>query len=1041
MEYIRKKLCVLLAAVFAVAAAVFVLLRTAETVREAAAEITIIGSDIGDSYTVGDTFTMPSGVRLSDGENSYEASAVLKSPSGNGYSQESVVLSEAGKYSVEYRATDESGNLLAASESFLCSDALYGVSSTRSTASYETIDTYTPGVGGLAAVEVGQSGVHAALSSGDTLSFNQPIDLSDLTADSTLIDFFVLPETMCTADATQIDIVLTDLYDPSNTVTISVKKVEAKEAGAVWAERYSYIAAGASSQLSTGLESDSDGTFQYEGGRYNLHQGNSYGAAVTFSLPGGWLDNSTQEYTVRVGQESLRLSYDSETKRIYANNTFVVDLDDSQIFGANVWSGFSSDQVLLSMKCSSYNTTLANIVVTDVCGMDLSENAFSDVTAPVITVDAEDPDNMPPAKTNTAYPVNSATAVDNLDGETEVNVHVWYNYGTQQAVLVRSDDGCFTPTLEGVYTIEYTSSDKEGNTARVALSVTASSDLQPLDIQLSDAEVSGTAGQAFTIAEPSFAGGSGTVTWSARAVLASDPSVVYEIGEDLTFVPLYEGLYTIEYEAADYIFTDTASYSVTIAPATGPYIEDDIVLPAYFIAGAKYELPEKYGYTFENGEPVEMLCSISVSSGTIDEDNIFTVTSATSVTITYSLDEEEIYRTIPVIGVGYGETDGGFMPQNYFIHDGFTAVVNNSDIQYTISGSSSYVEDGSASLSFINAIQAKDLLLQFTVGAEESGYEQLTIWLTDSENSDIALKLTFINTGGSSNFLLNDTDLYTGLSSVFGSTSSGFSVSYTESSNLLNYTSSLGVYPQYDYYGNAFNGFPSGKVYLTFELEGIDGSSVAGIRIGTINNQGFGTSLAEEGDLRAPEVIFTRITGERTVGDTVTLPAAFAADVLDPYVDCTLTVYYNNQPVSDVNGLLLQNVDPTVEYTILLSEFGSYRIAYTVSDGNGNTLTSGHQYVINVNDVQPPEVVIGSYSSNVSVGSSVTAAEVTLSDDNTDPAEIILRIYLYAPDGTVTNITESGSFTAETSGIYKVYYHATDAAGNVNIVGYSITAA
>lgn len=990
--------------------------------------LVIEGSEISSRYVVGDTFVLPKGVTLKKDGKSYDASVVLRDPKGRGYAGESLTLTEAGRYVLDYRALDDRGKLLAASESFECCNTLYSVTG-KSSAAYASVETYDP-KNCLDPIDINARGVLLSLQSGDTFTLNKPIDLSSLTESNSAIEFFVLPESMCTPDAAQINVTLTDVADSANKVTVAVKKVSAKETGAVWAERSSYVSAGAAGQLSSGLESRADGTFKYEGGNYKLHKGDEYGTPVTFALPGGWIDPVTQKYTVRVGSDSMRIAFDDAENRVYANGALVVDLDDARIFGADVWRGFTGKQVLLSLSCSSYNVAAANIMITRLCDADITDDKFFDKTAPEITVDIEG-SRLPDAKVGAAYPVSAATAIDNLDGAVEVYTHVWFNYGSPQATLENVENGKFTPRFAGEYTIEYAAYDKEGNKGSVCLSVTARENIDALTISLSGNTEGGKAGTEITVAQPRFDGGSGTVVCKVRAVLNSDSSVVYEIGENGKFVPLYAGKYTVEYTAYDYVFTASKSYETEVSPATEAYIDDGAVLPRYIIAGAKYRLPEKYGYTFSDGKPVKSLCTVGADKGTVT-DGVLTVTDADSVVVTYSLGgTKKSFPAIPVIDVGYGKK-GEFKPQDYFLHDGFTVTADQSDIAYVMQSAA----DESASLPFINALQAKQLLLRIGINAGENNFGALTVTLTDSADPAVTQKLTYRG----NKMTLNDGKSYVLPSSPFGS-SDGLEISYTESTNELRYAQSLGLYPQTDASGKAFAGFPSGKVYVTFVLEEIEPGKTAGLRIKAINNQMFGSTLVTSGEYMAPQILYAARKGERTVGDSVTLSEAFAASVLDPYVECSLSVLLGGNPIADTDGLTLRNVDPARTYTIEFGEFGNYRITYSVRDGSGKTVTSGHQYIIKVGDVLPPVITLGSAQTSGKRGDTIAVAAASVTDDNTAAESITVQTYLQAPSGKITNITGASTFTASTSGTYTVHYRAADESGNVSIVSYRVTVA
>ena len=142
--------------------------------------------------------------------------------------------------------------------------------------------------------------------------------------------------------------------------------------------------------------------------------------------------------------------------------------------------------------------------------------------------------------------------------------------------------------------------------------------------------------------------------------------------------------------------------------------------------------------------------------------------------------------------------------------------------------------------------------------------------------------------------------------------------------------------------------------------------------------------------------------------------------MLDPVVAFSLSVIApDGNPVTDTDGLKLENVDPTKEYTFLLEEYGQYYIMYVAAD-EFNGKDEEYNYVINVEDEVPPEIILnGEIPETAKVGDMILIPSYTVTD-NLDPTEEITVLrYLYTPDGTLIMLV--------------------DVSGNVRLVKYGVT--
>ena len=117
-----------------------------------------------------------------------------------------------------------------------------------------------------------------------------------------------------------------------------------------------------------------------------------------------------------------------------------------------------------------------------------------------------------------------------------------------------------------------------------------------------------------------------------------------------------------------------------------------------------------------------------------------------------------------------------------------------------------------------------------------------------------------------------------------------------------------------------------------------------------------------------------------------------------------------------------------------MEQYGTYSIEYKVTDYTGNV--KRYSFVLSSKDVQPPTItLIGGYKTSAEKGDEITIAEVEVADNYSD--ELTVYVFLYRPDGTITQLT-STDFTANATGTYTVYYYTFDKAGNAITAHYQI---
>lgn len=996
-------------------------------------------------YAPGDTFALPTDVEISDGKNSFAASVILRDPSGNGYDAAEVTLTKAGMYTLEYRANGSGGALLTAKQQFSCLNPLLGTSSERSSAQYVSSKELHNNI-------TGGAGIELSIAKGDSFTYNQIIDLSNASVNDRLVTFYVAPQTLYEYDAGAINFVFTDAFDQNNTVTVTVKRTLLVSVSDM--EHYSYVTANSAQQQPTGVNlpvQSAYPTVTVDGVQHNLHVGNAYGRAVPHSMYGG--HGAANDAASYLGKQ-MSISFDYELGRVYAwgisdsSPRLVADLDDPAQFD-NVWSGFQNGKVILSVNMSSYRSLSSNIVITNIAGDDLTQDYARDRFAPSISVDLAGygEDNLPQARVGSEYPLFDAVAVDETDGEVICDASVWYNYASEQTrTRVTTNGNSFTPTQEGVYTVVYSATDYSGNVSNRAYDVTAAA-LGDLTLSYTPGESSIAAGKPYTLKDVALTGGSGEKLLSVTAVSGSTRYELVGNGSDYSFVPLVAGNYTVTFAYSDRLQQKTETVPLTVTSATGAYIPGEAAVPRYVHSGATYDVPQLSGYAF-GGNLDLTACTVSATGAEISGKTMRITAESGEIVLTYTLamsggdSDVKTYRIPVVAGSGIeGERtldmSKFFAESNYAVAPGNYARVpysvefteNNFNGRAVFTAKNTSADNMAyAAIDFTNKVLASRLETEFRLGTNAQ-FMRVSVYVTDSVNSNQRIKVTFANGGGwKMNFSVNDG--YSYATSYTGSTTVEFG--YNEQTNVISTGGSINA-PITTYYGGgAFEGFSSGFVYLTYQIEGLytvgEGvaETTAQVQINRINNQVISATRADNVDPQVTEYVSR---GDLPVGTVETIPAFTVCDVINPYTAVSVSVVApSGDTVVSVDGVALDGTqDISRSYEILLDEYGSYSIRVRGTVGAaGSEFTAN--YGIQVLDMSAPEITFIDAVTTAKVGDTVAFAGVSVTDDKTPAADIVVSAYLMAPNGQITtvNIAQYGSFVATEAGEYRLYIRAAD---------------
>lgn len=969
-------------------------------------------SAIEKTYEMGSVFRIPERT-VSVGGNTATASALLVCPDQTATAAASVVLDQAGTYCVKY-AAEIGGIPYAAEERF----NVYG-----NLMSYgeDTTISY-----GLPDTAKSKEGMLVSLAKDDTLAFTQYLDVSTLTKDEEFCEFYIFPNNRGVADFDIIVFTLTDIENPDIYVKIRAHRYIDRDGIA-------YFSAGGNGQPMVGYEADKN----------IIHTDNNFGMATTLAFEAREYNWSTGTYSDRASDAyPVKLYFDAETLGVWAtcNHSMyggeIVDLDSPNYF-ETLWSGFPSGRAFLSVSGEDFNSSNANICFISVMGMDVakySEKHVDDV-GPEITIDGAD-EALPEGRTGGFYPIPSASAKDVYSGVCEVRTSVWYNYADEEKrVMTELRDGKALTPYAGYYAIVYEASDAFANTTREILWFHTGSPIDELEVIVpEDKKTSAELGEWVEVPAPaSVGGGSGRLTVSAAVSFGGES---YEITDG--FRPEKEGVWTVMYTVTDATGeTKTASYTVNVVRGTRPMLVEEPVMPKYFISGSSYDIPVLYADDYTSGSLERKLFDVVVTDRngekTYKAGEAFVPEADVTgeiATLSYRIGSVELAKLeIPVILAW--DSASKLQVQNYFFGEGFeTEKTSDGIIIKALSGASK------AEWTFANSLAAEDFELILNTLSGSGKYEKLTVTLTDSESSGISVSAKFTKSGTRTYF------------NVTGNTPLELSYTFDSAQEItLGYKRSAFSFGKTLYpiaaadSGEAFEGFPSGKVYLTVTAEGISGAAAYGVK--SLNGHPFTTSSR---DRVAPRVVVMGdYGGTLAKGDSYTIGSAIASDVLSPSVVFGLTVRDpENNVISDVNGIRLENVDPSREYTILLELYGQYKVVYTAQEAESFVAVPNSMsftYVVNVEDDEPPVITFEKgFKLTAAVGDTIVIPNFTVSDNVTPAEEIAVAKCIVNPNGKVIVLQGSeNAIVCAYAGIYEIRIMAWDTDGNMKMIRVYVT--
>lgn len=974
--------------------------------QDAYAEPVWSDAEIADVYASGTPFTVPSREVQIDASTTVNATAVIVLPDGSVTTQPSLTLKMPGEYTVRYTAVSGTKSYVD-EEKFIVRYNLVNYNDAESSYSYG-VNEHAPNEQGLKVSIVG----------GDVMTFSPVVDLNNLTLNDVLVEFFVAPTSPGTLEFDQLFFKFEDIEDPD-----SYFRVRAMRSSDGVNYPTSYFLAAASGQPLSG----------WEGGTWNkLHVNNQWGTqAWGHSFYGV---SSGENGQVNIGKTKITIRYDAASKAIYVNDGIIVDFDNPRYF-TDLWDGFKSGRVRISMWAESYMLSHANFVITKLHGVDLASDIMEETTPPVLKIESDcDLDDMPMAEVGKKYTVPTATAFDEYSGNCAVKTSVIYNAtDSANSVVVDVVDGAFEVDRPGVYAINYETEDQMANKATQTLWIRAVSDLADPSFVFDNPQTTALAGDWIVPAEYAIENGSGESDVTISYVFDGKETVITD-----GFRPDAAGTYTVKYTAVDYIGqTGEGSYDIVVTVGDKPVFVDSIVLPKYFVSGASYVLPDLYANDYTSGTLVRKLATVTVKDAngttTVESGKAYipaTVENLEKAIVTYTVDGVDSVYEVPVV-LAWKEESGRprLQLQNYFDKNGVT--MEKSDEYSTITATDAYGQ-----WTFANALIAENFTTTISAVTSRANFDGLAVLFTDSENDKIAITAYIQKTNKTAQFITDAAVLGIESGFIAGASSNRFQIGYA---NKMFTIGGANVAVNNTVYGEKFEGFPSGKIYMTIAF--VNATEGAQYNIVEINTQIISSTPY---DRVAPKIVVLGTRGGiRKLNEVITLPAAIAGDTLDSNVTFTVTVTAPDKKtiVKDVNGVELKNVDPGKEYQIKVDEYGQYLVTYTAADTfNATPNKTNFTYAITIeDDVKPVITFKHGFATTAKVGDVIVIPDFTVTDNVSATNKIVVTKYCLTSNGYLIVLDgDANSVKVAYEGTYEFRVIATDEKGNKQMVRHEI---
>lgn len=932
--------------------------------------------------------------------NEKEIRAITHYPSGRTQDSMVITLDEIGGYKIELYAED-------------CAIPYvkYFTVGTDNASLWEGDDAMIiqSNVDAPAYADYPYNGVMFTTASISEVYYKNPINVLDNTQNDLLCEFFIAPTTAGVKELSTIDIILTDLYDENNVITIR----------AVYGAWLQYNEASMVSLMGL-TRRDFDNTTLT-----SIHPTNTipyyyYNTRAYSSFLG---DNNTKNGDYP--SQSVKIYFDYQSGRVYADNStkhtqfggsgvfgknLVCDLKDENNVGVGyTFKGFTTGEVKVSIRMAGMTTT-AHVMMLNLDGQSLSGEKTVDRQAPSIFLDykGHNEDALPLGVVGYEYDIFSAYYMDIVDGKSD-NVKVQVYKKEETLIPQEHTSAYFIPNQAGEYILRYIATDRSGYTTikDVDLKVIEKTAYQPLKYEFSEENQDEFfVGQKFDFVSGVCSGGTGNIIQNMYVLFDGEKVT---LDKNNGFFVEKAGVYTIYMVLQDYLMkSQPFTFEVVASYAQEPILYK-ATMPKVIISGEEFVLPafKAIQYSAANVDGVEVPVSFYANDEKI-EGNTYTPQTAGDVVfrvVAGQTSEEYLVHVNQGVEGNKYNTGLEYMPQFVYTDASEKTMTN---IAYELK----FNKETNVSIARMIDAAFVDFKLS---GNVENNFSEIYCTLTDSVNPAIQVTIKIVKRDEAKSYLY-----YGGeeriIDGSFVNSSLSFHVGFNAINNYITVKNRDTIQVKVTDFNEPFEGFTSGKVYLDFRFANVSGNSTLGIE--EIAGQLFSKSIKMD---RLGPVI--KVLGDFTeveLGGKLIVPAAIAYDFINGVDSLKVSV------VGGIgNKVLIDNQDATT-YELVLTEVGEYKITYTAKD---HATPNERTFVVTVVDRVPPTITLsGAVIQRTNVGKTVKLPSMQAIDDNTATEEILTEVYIIVPNGAMKAVA-GYTFVAEQKGYYVVIYFAQDKDG------------
>ena len=893
-----------------------------------------------------------------------------------------------------------------------------------------------------------------------TLTYKKPVFLGDNDIYMPLVEWVVTPKEgkertlSCqkgSIEMSEIRIKLTDAVDPSIFVEIRSKYSQHNNA-------QSYVNVRTNTMEFAGYNVDSFTSDE------NVKSGKGNGTGQCGAFAGA--DPRSSAYFYDYADNSVWLGVGTSQSlnkptRSEVGQRYVRDLDSlSDMYGKTdqVFTGFTNGYVNISIEIAEVNYPEATMILRAIDGQTfvMEDNQIKDTVAPSLDLEPKYKKNIPNGEVGTEYPFIPCVAYDLIDGD-GLTVAVKALDSDGNVVAEGDENGSFTPTKSGNYSLVYRVADAAGNKVEKTFTVPVKEKLARFNIVLDERVTipsEASVGDAVKTPEASLTGGSGFNDLTYKVIYAATGEVYSDLHD---FTLDKAGYYEVIYEYEDYLgASGVYKKGITVVLSEKPVFEK-VVFPKAVVKGVNFVVPEAVAkdYASYNGEAklaaVTAEYSYDLTEWTVVPENRVIAPSGDMLYIRYkarplidkSDDKEEISEVYKLAVKNIKATEN---LQNFFYLDGIKTTekaIENAGKQYVF-----VPEKNNAEMQFVNPVSTDNVKMSFVFDNEtDASFNAIEVTVADSVNYNQRVTFTFKKTSDGATVTVGKVT-----NPVAGAFKSNSIVAEIEDDSLNDVYSSVGRFKTYNN-GDEFKGFTSGKVYVSYTFLGVDtAAEETGVRIVDFCGQprfAVGGKAVVKPSITLDGQVETYVT----CNSEITLPKGSATDLFDTNVKLNVKVTDpDNKVVTSLSSVSLNGAAADKDYKIRLTKYGKYTVSYTAKSASG-TSQEKKIIVISADDVKPVIEIEGQFKTVAKVNTEYVLHKAIATDNYDTEDKLKLYVFMFDPDGYIENITyideEKGitvgnkfdetKYTFKKTGVYRVRYFVEDSYGNYDQKIFKVT--